>query len=367
MIRIVEIVCGLQNGGVETMLYNYLYNIDKTNYKIDIITHGKSNEITKKRFEDIGCKIIEITPKKTNLRRSLKELYSYLKEGNYDIVHTHMNINNSIPLVFAKILKISKRISHSHASKNTRQYLKKIYEQINKFIIRIFANQYIACGEEAAIYLYGKKMFFNHKVTILKNAIDLEKYKYNDKMRKKIRDKYGIKDNNILLGHVGRFTYQKNHIFLIELLKRLNNPNFKMMLIGDGELKPKIIEKVNEYQLNDSVIFLENISNMYDYLSAMDIFLLPSNFEGLPLVGVEAQANGVKCLFSSNIDKRLKINSNVKMLDLVLEEWVKECKIEERIDSEKKLREHGYDIKEQAKKLSYIYDKEMNKSGNILD
>ena len=367
MIKIVEIICALQNGGVETMLYNYLCNIDKKDYEIDIIAYGKANEIIKKRFENIGCRIIEITPKKTNLRKSLKELYSFLKEGNYDIVHTHMNINNSIPLVFAKILKIPKRISHSHAAKDTRQCLKKIYEQINKFIIRILANQYLACGEEAAIYLYGKKMFFNHKVTILKNAIDLEKYKYNDKIRKEIRAEYGIKDNNILLGHVGRFTYQKNHIFLIELLKRLNNPNFKMMLIGDGELKLKIIAKVNEYQLNDSVIFLENITNMHEYLSAMDIFLLPSNFEGLPLVGVEAQANGVKCLFSSNIDKRLKINSNVKILDLNLKKWIKECKIEERIESEKNLREHGYDIKEQAKKLSHIYNEGMNKSGNIFD
>ena len=365
MIRIVEVVCGLQNGGVEAMLYNYLYNMDRSNYIIDIITYDKSNEVTKQKFESLGCKVIEITPKRKNVKKSLTELYQNLKRGKYDVIHSHMSVNNSIPLFFAKILKIQNRISHSHQSKNIKNILKLIYEKINMIIIKKCANQYIACGEEAAIYLYGKKMFLNHKVIILKNAIDLEKYKYNDKMRKEIRSKYGMDDNTILLGHVGRFTYQKNHIFLIELLRRLDTKKYKMMLIGDGELKSEIAKKVDDYHLNNVVIFLENITNVYDYLSAMDIFLLPSHFEGLPVVGIEAQANGVKCLFSSNIDKKLKIKSNVKMLDLDLEKWLKECKGRKRIEENKKLRDNGYDIKQQVIKLCNIYNKGMNESDSI--
>ena len=359
MIKIAEIVCGLQNGGVESMLYNYLYNMDISNYDIDIITYDKSNEITKQKFESIGCKIIEITPKRKNFIKSLNELYQCLKNGKYDVIHSHMSINNSIPLFLAKMVKTPNRISHSHQSKKIKNILKIVYEKINKFIIKRCANQYVACGEEAARYLYSNKLCNDKKVIILKNAIDLEKYKFNADSRAKIRRQYGIKNDDILLGHVGRFTYQKNQIFLIEILKKLNNSNYKMILIGDGELKQKIIEKVNEYNLNGAVIFLENITNIYDYFSAMDIFLLPSYFEGLPLVGIEAQANGIKCLFSSTIDRSLKINTNVKIFDLDIEKWVNECEKEQRIESEKNLRDNGYDIKQQVIKLCSIYNKGM--------
>ena len=172
MIRIVEVVCGLQNGGVESMLYNYLYNMDRSNYDIDIIAYDKSNELTKQKFESIGCKIIEITPKRKNFIKSLNELYQHLKDGKYDVIHSHMSINNSIPLFCAKMLRIPNRISHSHQSKKIKNILKILYEKINKYIIKMCANQYIACGEEAAKYLYGKKMCNNKRVIILiKHAI----------------------------------------------------------------------------------------------------------------------------------------------------------------------------------------------------
>lgn len=276
------------------------------------------------------------------------------------MIHCHMSINNALPLSIAKILKIPNRISHSHQAILKSNLLKRIYSVFCRKVIKMTANQCVACGEEAARYLYGNKFFETGKVKILKNAIDLEKFKFNKEIRNKIRKEYNINNNEILLGHVGRFSFQKNHIFLIELLKKLHSYKFKLLLIGDGELKNDIINKIKEYKMNDKVILLESVNNVNEFLSAMDIFLLPSRFEGLPLVGIEAQASGVKCLFSDSIDKELGITKNVKFIPLDLDKWIKECeKINEyeREETVQALRMEGYDIRQQAKELISIYNK----------
>ena len=362
MKKVVEIVCGLQNGGVESLLYNYLKNIDRNEFDIDIITHGSSNPDTKLKFEELGCNIIEITPKKKSIIKNIKELYKNLKNGNYNVIHCHMSINNALPLFIAKILKIPNRISHSHQAIVKSNLLKKIYSVVCRNIIKISANSYVACGEEAAMYLYGDKYFERGRVKILNNAIDLRKFKFNEDIRNKIRKKYKVKDNEVLLGHVGRFSFQKNHMFLVELLKNLDVNRFKLLLIGDGELKNEIVEKVKESRLFDNVIFLENVNNVNELLSAMDIFLLPSRFEGLPVVGIEAQANGIKCIFSNLIDNKLKIADNVKFLPLNIKQWKEECEnVDEykRVENEELLKGKGYDICQQTKEFINIYNKEM--------
>lgn len=354
MIKVVEVVCGLQNGGVESFLYNYISKINNENYSFDIITHGKSNENTKNKFEKIGCKIIEITPKRKNFIKNLFQLYYYLKNNDYDVIHCHMSINNAIPLIIARKVGIKLRISHSHQAIINEKSFRKIKKYLFREIILKNANKYVACGENAGKYLYGKK-FKNY--TVIHNAINVNNFKFNRVSREKIRKELNINKDEILLGNVGRFSYQKNHDFLIELLKYMNNDMYKLLLIGNGELKNEIIEKVKKYNLENQVIFLENINNVNDYMSAMDIFLLPSLFEGLPLVAIEAQTSGVNCLFSKNIDNEVKINENAKLLDLNILEWEREIETTNinRINNIKKIRKRGYDIETEIEKFEKLY------------
>ncbi|WEV19601.1 glycosyltransferase [Clostridium perfringens] len=359
-LRVCHIVCGLKAGGVESIIYNYCSNIDNSKYEWHILYQHTPNEKNVQEFKKIGFNMKQIVSKIKNPILNYYETYKYLKDNKIDVVHTHMTLMNFIPLIAAKQLNIKIRISHSHNCFTNENILKKIFAKFCRVLIKKNATHLVACGLDAGKYLYE-----NDEFIILNNALDLKKFSFNKNYRNKIRSQYNIKSDDFLIGHIGRFTIQKNHDFIISLFNKISveNPNVKLMLIGEGENYDKVLKEVSKIKNKENIIFTGVINNINEYYSAFDIFILPSLWEGLPVVGLEAQASGVKCLFSSNIDSNVVISKELcTIIDLNLEKWTKEIVNYKKkknffrdIDKDAFINK-GLDINYELSKLENIYN-----------
>lgn len=359
-IKVCHVVSGLKSGGVESMIYNYCSRFNKNKYEFHLLYQHDPCKKNVEEFNSIGFKLKRITSKAKNPIKNYKETLKYLKDNSIDVVHCHMTLMNFIPLIAAKKAKISKRICHSHNSNlNTPNlFIKFIYFILKKICIK-YSTSLIACGIDAGKYMYGNKNFI-----IIYNALNTEKFKYNHINRVKIRDKYNIKKDEILIGHIGRFTNQKNHKFIIEMFNNLvlddKKKKYKLVLIGDGELKTEIEYMVEKFNLKGNVIFTGVIDNTNEFYSAMDLFILPSLWEGFPVVGVEAQISGTFCLFSSTIDNDCKVNDNVRFLKLDKKVWInciKNCKFNKVKYNKKIIEEKHLNIETEYKILETLYSK----------
>ncbi len=343
-------------GGVSGVIFNYFDHMPRENYEIDIISQGEAKQLYIEKCESRGFHIHMVPSKKESFWGNIKALYNLMHEKKYHIVHAHMTLTNCFPLCVALICGIKVRISHSHlAGYHT------ISSRILAFLSKIVATDYFACGQDAGKFLFGNAPFIE-----LKNAIDLQEYRCNEDMREQERTNLGIGLNEKVIGHIGRFTRQKNHDFLIDIFECVHSkmPNTKLMLIGDGELEKSIKEKVCTKGLINSVIFCGAIGDVSCKLQAMDLCLFPSLLEGLPLAVIEAQAAGIPCVLSDRISKEVCHSKNVRFesLERGANEWSKVCLalIEgEKCDNLPQLRNAGYDITAEAEKLDKFYRKKL--------
>lgn len=361
-IEVCHVVSGLKTGGVESMIYNYCSHMDFDKYNFHILYQHEPSKKNVDEFEKIGFKLHRISSKVKHPFKNYFETKKYLKNNNINVVHCHMTLMNFIPLFAAKRLNIKRRICHSHNSDVRKKYIFiKMIEKILKLFCIHYATDLVACGVDAGVYMYGE----NNKYEVINNALDLNKYMFSNEKRKQIRKKFNISDDTFVIGHVGRFTEQKNHDFLINVFQSilLRNKKVALFLLGNGELYENIKEKCNELKINKYVNFIGVVDNVCDYYSAFDIFVLPSIWEGLPVVSIEAQASGIKCFFSNKIDKNAVIyNKNSKLIELDEKEWARN--LEEAIKKSNKydrtidmqlLCNSGYDINTEMKKLKKMY------------
>ena len=355
-IKIVHFVNGMNNGGVESVILNYFSNMDISKYDLHIVTQGDNDDKCIKNFENLGFKVHIVTRKKESLIKNIKEIYHILKSNNFDILHTHMTVTNLFPLMLGWLVGIKVRISHSHLAIKDMNLMDKIYCKL----AIIFTTHKFACGIEAAKTLFNKSM---NDVIILKNAINLEKFEYNPKMREETRKRLDI-NNELVLCNIGRLTEQKNQMFLIEIMKQLMNYNYnvKLLIIGGGELEQQLKQKVIECKLEDKVYFLGTCDDIEKIYQCADLFLLPSLKEGLPLVCIEAQTSGLKTIVSDNVTSEVKITPIIEYLPIVDKSvWVKKIldlkSSYERKNYKEEIRENGYDIKIEAKRLDNLYKK----------
>ena len=309
------------NGGIESFLVNLVVLLSKK-YNFTIITSQKETNIYDEKLKENNCNIIAMNNSiiRNPVRRTIFSVMHFKKiieKGKYDIIH--INMYNSIGLFYANLISKnkSKIICHAHNTgiDNDKFFIKRI---INFVIRQTFTRKkykYLACSKEAANFCFNMK---SQHVKIINNGIETEKFIFNLKSRKKIRSKLNIAENDIVVGHVGRFVAQKNHTFLIDVFKEFTKivPNTKLILIGNGETKQEIVKKVEKLQLKKNIIFLENINNVNEYMQAFDLFLFPSLYEGLGIVLIEAQAAGLKCLASDTIPKSAKICDNLIYVSL---------------------------------------------------
>lgn len=358
-IKIAMLVCRLEFGGVESVILNYTDNMTKSNYEFHIITQDINDENCVKLFENKGFKVYKICHKRKSIFRNVRELYRIFKTENYDIVHSHMTLTNFYALFIAKLCGVKVRISHSHNSLESTNFVKTLVYGILRCLNCRYATHFFACGQDAADFLFGTKN--RNKVYIFPNAIETERYRFSVERRNEIRAKYHIGERTCV-GHVGRFMEQKNQFFLIDIFARyvLKDPKSVLLIVGDGELKSELISHIKTLHLEDSVIMTGNINNVNEVYSAMDMFLLPSLFEGLPVVAVEAQAAGLPCLLSDRIDKRCKLTDDVAFFSIDgIDSWVEAML---KVDKQKRLpycektiHLPGYDLKEEAAKMEKLY------------
>ena len=369
-IRVAQIMGKWLGGGVEAVVMNYYRHIDRNKVQFDFICDEDSKYIPKEEIENLGGKVILIPPYQKPFKYH-KELKRVLKDGNYKIVHSHISTMSFFSLWAAKSAKVPIRIAHAHSTTNKKEKKKNLMKQVLRPFSKVFANRYFCCSELAGRWLFGNKTYDQGKVYLLNNAIDLDTFKYDEKVRKEKRKELNLKDNQLVIGHLGRFVAQKNHTFLIEIFNEIQkkNSNTILLLAGQGPLQEQMKNKVNELGLNDKVRFLGQINDAYRLYQAIDIFILPSLYEGLPVVGVEAQATGLLCELSSNMTKETKVLDTTRFISLETsaEEWASiildDYSTFKRHNTTDEVTKNNFNIKKEANKLEDKYDELLVKLG----
>jgi len=349
-------------GGVESVVMNYYRHIDRTKIQFDFICDEDSTNIPYEEIEKLGGRVILIPPYQ-KLFKYHNKLKKILKDGNYKIVHSHINTLSIFSLFAAKCAGVPVRIAHSHSTTNKKEKKKNLLKQVLRPFSKVFATDYMCCSELAGRWLFGNKEYDKGNVYLLNNAIDLDKFKYDEKIRSEKRKKLNISDDTLVIGHVGRFVEQKNHRFLIDIFNEIHkqNSNSILLLAGQGPLMEEIKSKVESLGLEKFVIFLGQRNDIDELYQAFDVFCLPSLYEGLPVVGVEAQATGLLCIFSDDMTKETKVLDTTEFLSLKqsAEEWadtiIEKNKIFKRISTDNEISNNGFCIEIEKNKIENYY------------
>lgn len=361
MIRVLHVVTHMNRGGLETMIMNYYRNIDREKVQFDFLVHRKYEADYDKEIESLGGKIYRLSVLNPFSFSYRKELNSFFKEHKeYQIVHVHQDCLSSIILKSAKKNNVKVRIAHSHSisqDKNIKYLIKMFYRQF----IPKYATDLMACGEAA-----GKWMFSGSQFCVLKNSINTELYSFNEEKRKQIRAEFNIAESELVVGHVGRFSPPKNHDFLIKIFKEIiQKKNAKLFLVGDGNLRGIIENETENLDLKENVIFTGVRSDVADLMQAMDVFVFPSLYEGLPVTMVEAQAAGLPCVISDNVPSECIITEglvtkcSLNDSDDVWANYILKSVNKQRRDTRNEIINAGFDVKESAKNLEKFYYKKL--------
>ncbi len=362
-IRIAQIIGKWVGGGVEAVVMNYYRNIDKTKVQFDFICDADSTNIPYEEINSLGGRVIIIPPYQKVFAYH-KELKRVLKEGKYKIVHSHINTLSVFSLFAAKRAGVPIRIAHSHSTSSKKERIRHIIKLLLRPFSKLFATDYMCCSELAGRWMFGDKAYDSGRVYLLNNAIDLDKFKFDENIRKTKRKEVGISDDTLVIGHIGRFMEQKNHRFLVDIFNELHkkNKNTLLLLVGQGPLMDEIKEKVNSLGLTNSVKFLGQRNDANELYQAFDVFLLPSLYEGLGMVLIEAQASGLPCIASTEVPIVAKITDLIKFVDLnnSISKWTEKITESSKIarsDKSSEVSKNNYNIKVETKKLNNLYIK----------
>ena len=364
-IRVAHVIGNWLGGGVESVVMNYYRNIDRNKVQFDFLCSESSTDIPYEEIEKLGGRVF-IVPNYTKVFKYQKELKKIFKENNYKIVHSHISTMSVFPLRAAKKAGVPIRIAHSHSTTNKKEKKKNLLKQVLRPFSRVYATDYMCCSELAGRWLFGDKEYDKGNVYLLNNAIDLDKFKYNESLRKEKRKELCISDDTLVIGHVGRFVAQKNHSFLIDIFNEVHKQreNSILLLAGQGPLMEEMKEKVKILGIEESVKFLGQRNDIDKLYQAFDVFLLPSLYEGLPVVGVEAQATGLLCELSNDMTKETKVLDTTRFmsLDNTAEEWANKILDDyskfKRHDTTSEVTKNDFNIKKESTKLVQKYYEE---------
>ena len=363
MIKVLHLFTTLDSGGVESFLFNYYFHINTDNINFDVIVPGKRIGYLEEQFRERGSCIYHVPTFHENPLRMIQDVSKIIKKGNYDVVHCH-GYKSCLGLLLAKIHKCPVRIIHSHMAFVNETPFQKVARKAMMMIVRGCATDKLACGKDAAEWLFGRE---EKEAVVINNAIDLEKYRFSEQDRIDYRKELGIRNSEYVLGNVARLTYQKNQSFLLQIVKRLKDEGIyiKLLLIGNGEDENELKEECETLGIKDQVMFLGLRKDVPKLLSAIDCFVLPSRFEGLPVVLVEVQAAGVPIIVSDNVTHEIDVSGSLQYVSLEdgVDRWCQIIKmqmeggamLDKRFDVAKKLEQGKFDIDYQAKKLEELY------------
>lgn len=349
-------------GGIRKVIVEFYKEIDKNLFSIDIVSiDEKMNDADKVLFADNNSSVY-VFKRKENVIRYMSELYKLCKRKKYKVMHVHGNsATMAIELFIARVCGIEVRIAHCHTTKCD-------HTKVHNVLLPIFRKLYthaLACSSSAGNWIFGEEKF-----EVIKNAMNLENYSYNENIRKQYRNELSIPDHAFLLGHVGFFNETKNQEYLIDILYHLaERYNVFLMLIGTGRKLEYVYQKAVELNVADRVFFMSQRDDVNMLLQAMDLFVFPSKWEGLGLALVEAQLTGLYCIASTGVPKEANISEEINYISLSdPEEWENRITMvldnlgainrEKKMrETHKKMKEAGYDIKMEIKKLETIYQR----------
>jgi glycosyltransferase involved in cell wall biosynthesis len=371
-IRVLNVVAIMNRGGLETMIMNHYRKINREKIQFDFLVH----RIEKGAFDDeirkMGGKIYylpKFNPLKINQYNNALKLF-FNEHPNYKIIHSHYNALSMWPLRAAMEYKIPVRIAHSHLAYPKLNYQTPFYLYA-RYRINEYCTHRFACSENAARWLFGEEEVSNS--IIFKNSISIEEFKYNVSVRDDYRSKLNL-NGKFVIGHVGRFNSSKNHLFLLEIFKEIYTikPNSVLLLVGDGELKDRIVSKANQLKILDAVIFLGVRSDVSKLLQAIDVFVFPSLFEALPVTLIEAQTAGVKVFASDTITNEVKVTKLIDFISLKKNPafWadyiLSNTEDHERSDKSLQIERNGYDINQNVNWLEEFYLGEYDKHNHTI-
>lgn len=355
MKRILCILSGMNAGGAETFLMKIYRNIDRTLYQMDFCINVKEKCFYEDEILDLGGIIYRIPSKSENLSEFKKQLSNIIKSNGYDrVFRITSSAMGFMDLKIARKAGAKICVARSSNSSDGEDFKSKFMHSLGKMLYTRYVDVKIAPSDLAAVYTFGKRAYKNGKVNILNNAIDLDIYKFDNDSRIKIRSEFNIDEKTRVIGHIGRFSQQKNHSFLLDIFKSYNEqiPDSVLMLVGKGELENEIREKAKLLKIEDRIIFTGVRSDIPDLLSSMDIFVFPSFYEGMPNTVIEAQATGLPCIIADTITRKADITGLVNYLPLGdANDWrdaVLQTEIKPRVTPTEDFKANNYDIQSSA-------------------
>lgn len=361
-IRIAQIMGKLLGGGVEMVVFNYYRAIDKSKIQFDFYYDADSSVEPPQDLIDMGARFIKI-PQYQHLPQFLNALKKHFRANNYTIVHSHINTISVFPLYMAWRCGIPVRIAHNHSVPSGESRKRTALKYFLRSFSRVFPTDYFACSEKAGRWLFGDTNFNDGGVTVIKNAVDFEKFRPSEEVLAPLRKELGL-ENKFVIGCIGRLTFAKNHRFLIEVFKEVKRQrqDAVLLLVGSGELNDELHRIVDAERLTNSVVFAGHVYNPENYYRLCDVIAVPSIFEGLSLTTIEAQVAGVPVIISNAVPNEAIISDGCTRLDLDKEMWLEKL---ETIGSESVTlngQSSEYDISIAADRLAKCYIDMMQKS-----
>ncbi len=364
-IRILHAIGIMNRGGAETLIMNLYRNMDRSQVQFDFLTHQSKPGVFDEEIIDKGGRIFHvpygISSGHFTYVRALDDFFQNHPE--YRVVHSHMNETSGLILRSAKKAGVPVRIAHSHTSNPIYSFIKSLYfKGYAKRLLPNNATHFFACSARAGQYLFGRKIIESGNMILLKNGVSSSQFSFNPKIRDNIRSHMGLDSNTLVIGHVGSFQTVKNHTFLLDVFAELHKrKKVALLLLGDGDLRPQMEQKAANLGLSHCVHFLGVREDVAQLMQAMDVFVFPSLFEGLPVTLVEAQATGLRCLISDTITKEVDMGAGLiqfaKLGDA--SDWAHKVlqSPHSRMDTTPYIRKQGYDIAEVGKWLQGSYIK----------
>lgn len=361
MIKVLQVFNKLDQGGIEHVVINWMKNMDLQKVEFHFALMSGEKGVLDDYVTQLGGKIHYFSDGTKSLKNVKQNLNRIIKVyGPFDAIHSHAYFFSGYILKIAYQNGIPVRIAHAHDTYKgeARSFIRKVYETRMKRLINRYATYKLGVSKESALHVFG---YIDANTYIVNNGVNIEKYRFSNRIREAKRSELGIQSDEKVIINIGRFEEQKDHQYLIKLFERLlkYNDNFKLLLIGSGSLKSYIVNMAKKLNILDRIIFLENRNDINELLMAADIFVMPSKYEGLPIVLIEAQASGIPCVVSTNITKEALICPNVYALSKEnMDIWVKkimDLRKPGRIDNSKLLSEAGFNIKNIALFVQKLY------------
>ncbi|MBO4818716.1 MAG: glycosyltransferase [Firmicutes bacterium] len=362
MLRVAAILGKLDSGGKKSLVMEYYRHIDREKVQFDFICDADSQAIPYEEIESMGGRVYVIRPYQ-KIFGNMADIRRLCKENRYPVMHAYNSTMNLFPMFIAKTTGVPVRISESLSMAHEGDWKTKI-KKILRPMSKCFANYYMSCGRDCGRWQFGDELFDGGRVDVFKTVIDTSAHEFDQELRDRTRKEYGWEDK-IVIGHIGRLTPQKNSVRLIEIFSAIakKEPKAVLCLIGDGELKGDVLGRIKELGIEDRVDYLGRREDIHQFYCAMDCFLLPSLYEGLPVVGLEAESGGLPMFFSTEITREANACElgHFMALSASDEEWADEVlaavyeNMPRRRSYSKEVSEAGFDSRSEAKRLQEYY------------